>query len=192
MTPIEAAHLARQCYTDPPTYGKVGGSGRAVVYGTAVGFPGSDNIACWLADLDTLAMTIPTLGLVQEGFWRAWNDVALQVMALPTIDVTLGHSEGAALALLCAANLCLVGRPPKQVFAFEPPRISADDTIAKLFAAHVVELHLYRNGNDVVPIVPRLTQNWQHPGPLTQIGIPHLPFPNVEDHYMANVIMGLK
>jgi len=91
---------------------------------------------------------------------------------LPAVDVTLGHSEGAALALLCAAQLCLAGRPPKAVWAFEPPRVSADGTLAALFAAHGVQLTLTQNGEDIVPMVPRLGEAWQHPAPLQRIGHP--------------------
>ncbi|WP_230963679.1 hypothetical protein [Burkholderia territorii] len=44
------------------------------------------------------------------------------------------------------------------MYGFEPPRVSIDDTLAALFAAHGVQLHLYRHGEDIVPLVPRLGQ----------------------------------
>jgi hypothetical protein len=112
-------------------------------------------------------------------------------MALPDVQVTLGHSEGAALAVLFAAELCLAGRPPKAVYAFEPPRVTADGAMAALFARCGVDLVLTQNGNDVVPDVPRLMEPWQHPAALQRIGRAALPFPNVDDHLIAHVVVAL-
>ena len=191
ITPLQAALLAERAYTDAPTFGKADSAGRAVVYGEAVGFPGTDNIACWLADLDAAGDEVDGMGVVHVGFWTAWLEISAQVLALDGVEVLLGHSEGAALALIAAAQLCLAGKPPLAVFAIEPPRVSADDTLAKLFAAHGVQLYLCRNGLDVVTDVPRLTRPWQHPAPLTAIGHASMPVPNIEDHLIGNVIKAL-
>ena len=194
MTPLEAALIAQAVYSAPPVVGVPASAGRATVYGAAqdaLAIPGSDNIACWLADLDALAVTVPGFGRIHQGFWTAWLEIRDAVLDLQGLTTMIGHSEGGALALLCAANLCLISRPPKAVWAFEPPRITTDDALAKLFAAHGVELHLYRNGLDVVPIVPRLLESWQHPAPLIEIGMPCLPFPNVQDHLIQNVVASL-
>jgi hypothetical protein len=190
MTPLEAAKLAQSAYTDAPTYGDHDGAGRVVVYGAAVAFPGTDNICCWLADLDAMAVDVPGFGRVHCGFHDAWEEIAGPVLDLP-VDTLIGHSEGAALAILASAAMCLAGNPPKVVFAFEPPRVTCDDTLARLFHSNGVELHLYRNGLDVVPDVPRMLEDWQHPGPLTLIGHASVPFPNVEDHLMTHVIAAL-
>ena len=108
--------LAEKAYTDAPTYGASSSSGRAVVYyGEAVGFPGTDNIACWLADLDVATVLVPGLGLLHAGFWKAYSLLAPSLKARTDLTVMLGHSEGAALALLHAAVMCLAGRPPKAV-----------------------------------------------------------------------------
>jgi hypothetical protein len=155
-----------------------------------VAFPGSNNVACWLADLDATTVTVDPLGALHAGFWNAWHEIADDVIAQP-VDVAIGHSEGAALAILWAAQLCLAGRPPKEVFAFEPPRVTCDDTLANLFKANGVTLHLFRNGNDVVTQVPRLLEDWQHPGPLTAIGVPIHAFDNIDDHLMPRVIAAL-
>jgi hypothetical protein len=191
MTPLEAALIAQAVYSASPDIGVESTAGRASIYGTAIAFPGSDNIACWLADLDVETIFVPSLGRIHSGFFHAWTEIQTGVTALPTVEITIGHSEGAAIAMLAAANLCLLGRPPRQVFAFEPPRITTDTTMAQLFADNGVDLHLYRNGFDVVPIVPRLLEDWQHPAPLTYIGVPLRPFPNVEDHSMQRVIQSL-
>ena len=191
MMPLEAAKLAQSAYTDAPTIGQAASAARAVVYGASVAFPGTDNLACWLADLDAVAIDVPGFGRLHAGFWGAWREISAQVLALPNIQSTIGHSEGAALAILAAASMRLAGKPPKEVWAFEPPRVSADTTLAQLFHVHGVELHLYRNGLDVVTDVPRLLEDWQHPAPLQLIGHASVPFPNVEDHLIANVIAAL-
>lgn len=193
ITALQAAQLAQRTYTDRPTYGAEDGAGRAVVYGeTVVGFPGSNNVACWLADLDAIAEHVLGMGLVHSGFWSAFQEIAKPLMELRAVDVVLGHSEGAALALIYAAQLCIAGKPPRAVFAFEPPRISADGTIASILKAHGVQLLLTQNGEDVVPMIPRLLENWQHPAPLTKIGKASDPFPNIADHMMGSVIASLE
>lgn len=192
MTPADYALLAARAYSEPPTIGQACSAARAVVFGQGVvGFPGTNNLACWLADLDATAVPVLGLGRLHAGFWRAYELISAPLMALADVQVTLGHSEGAALAILFAAELCLLGRPPKAVYAFEPPRVSADGTLAALFAEHGVDLVLTQNGNDVVPDVPRLIEPWQHPAPLRRIGRAALPFPNVDDHLIAHVVVAL-
>ncbi|WP_133678637.1 lipase family protein [Paludibacterium purpuratum] len=189
MTPRDYAVLAQQAYTTAPSIGNPDSAARAVIFsGGAVGFPGTNNLACWLADLDAEAIDVPDMGRLHTGFWRAFQEIAGPLLALEGVPVTLGHSEGAALALLYAAQLCLAGKPPAAVYAFEPPRVSADGTLAALFKLHGVALYLYRNGEDVVPLVPRITEDWQHPGELMAIGKASVPIPNVEDHFIDRVI----
>lgn len=74
---------------------------------------------------------------------------------------------------------CLAGRRPRAVYGFESPKVSADGIMASLLAAHGVQVNLYRNGEDVVPLVPRLLHAWQHPEPLIEIGSATWPVPNV-------------
>ena len=192
MTPVDYALLAARAYSEPPTFGLPSSAARAVVFGQGVvGFPGTNNMACWLADLDATTVDVLGMGRLHAGFWRAFQQIADPLMALTDVDVTLGHSEGAALAILYAAQLCIAGKPPKQVFAFEPPRVSADGTLAALFATYGVTLTLTQNGNDVVPDVPRLLEPWQHAAPLRRIGSAAFPFPNVDDHLIAHVVVAL-
>lgn len=191
MTPQDYARLAQRAYQLQPQIGAAAGAARAIVEGDAVAFPGSDNLACWLADLDADAMHVEGFGALHRGFWKAFSTISAQLLALPTPAVTVGHSEGAALAILFAAQLCVAGRPPRAVYGFEPPRVSADPTLANLLSAHGVQVSLYRNGQDVVPLVPRLLRPWQHPAPLIEIGRAAWPIPNVEDHKLARVIQAL-
>ncbi len=192
MTPADYALLAARAYTEPPTIGAASSAARAVVFEQGVvGFPGTNNLACWLADLDAFIDDVPGMGRLHAGFWRAFQSISEPLMARIDVQVTLGHSEGAALAILYAAQLCIAGKPPKAVYAFEPPRVSACGTLAALFAARGVALTLTQNGNDVVPEVPRMLAPWQHAAPLQRIGRPALPCPNIDDHLIAHVIVAL-
>ncbi|WP_407059293.1 lipase family protein (plasmid) [Ralstonia syzygii subsp. celebesensis] len=191
MTPRDYAQLAQRAYLVQPQIGAESSAARAIMEGDAVAFPGTNNVACWLADLDARVMQVDGLGALHRGFWGALCSIRVALMALPAPVVTVGHSEGAALAILFAAALCLAGRPPKAVYGFEPPRVSADGTLASVLNTHGVQVSLYRNGEDVVPLVPRLLHDWQHPAPLIKIGRPALPMPNVSDHAIGRVIQAL-
>jgi predicted lipase len=196
MTPKDYAMLAQRAYTNPPQIGVESSSARAIIEvsddGLAVAFPGTNNLACWLADLDIETIYVIGQGLLHAGFYRSLLDIREQLVeAIHDVPVTLvGHSEGAALAILAGAHLCQIKIPPKAIYAFEPPRVSADSALARLFQSSGVELRLYRNGGDVVPLVPRLTHAWQHCADLTQIGSLDL-IPNVEDHMIDKVIAAL-
>lgn len=197
MNPLTYAKLAQKVYSVPPQIGTADSSCRAIVEmtddGVALVFRGSDDTASWLADLDAETVNVHGLGELHNGFYQAWKlnkDMLLNNAA----DVVCGHSLGAALAILHGAIMCLNGKPPKAVFAFEPPRVSVDDMLANLFSAHGVQLFLYRNGADIVTDVPVTlpTLNWQHPAPLIHIGVASLPIPNVQDHMIESVIEAVK
>lgn len=185
------ALLAEKTYSDKPTFGKLDGSARAMVYGNVVAFRGSDNIATWLADLNVDVVKIPGMGFIHEGFWDAFTTIDEPLMQHKGVEVVTGHSLGGALAILYAAMLCLDNRPPKAIYAFEPPRVSSDPTLKTLFLKNGVNVVLTRNGEDVVPMIPRIMRDWQHPGPLMTFGKPAFPFPNVEDHLIGNVVAAI-
>ena len=199
MNPLTYALLAQKAYSAAPQIGQQDTAARAIfeetVDGLAFAFPGTNNVACFLADLDVNVKPIQGLGALHCGFWEAFLQIRqplwdqAQGSGLPVIPC--GHSEGAALALLFAGYLCLFGRPPAAVFAFEPPRVSIDDTLAKLFEANDVPILITRKGEDIVPIVPRILHDWQHPGTVTAIGKAILPIPNVQDHAIEGVIEAL-
>ncbi len=198
MNPLTYALLADAAYSKSPTFGTASSAARAVASttedGLAIGFPGTNDLACWEADLDVRLVETRQLGVVHRGFWESLQSL-WPVLSQQTPVVVYGHSEGAALALLYAAMLCVVGKPPRAVFAFEPPKVSTDFVIGTVLARAGVMLQLYRNGNDLVPLVPvsiRGIAEWQHPGPLTRIGKPLLPLPNVQDHLMEHVITGIR
>jgi hypothetical protein len=196
LNPITYAHLANAAYSTTPDWGDEDGACRVIWENTedgdAFGFPGTNNIATVEADLEIETHSCE-LGRVHKGFWDAVATV-FDEFAPHAPRVLYGHSEGAALALITAARLCLRGTPPKAVFAFEPPRISCDKRISQILHQYGVIMFGYRNGNDIVPTVPRAIPffEWQHPCDLLQIGTPALPIDNVEDHAMDKVIAAVE
>lgn len=185
------AVLAKEAYSTAPTIGSETSAARAIVTdGTIVSFPGTNNVACFLADLEAFTVPVTGYGRVHEGFWNAFNEIKPQLLLLSP-EILVGHSEGADLAILYGAALCLAQKPPKAIFGFEPARVSTDNTLADLFVANNVLVTLTRNGEDVIPMVPRLYEDWQHPASLTSIGTPSEPWPNISDHYIDAVIAAL-
>ncbi|MDR8750792.1 hypothetical protein FEP95_04738 [Burkholderia multivorans] len=192
MTPRDFALLAQEAYSAKPDIGKTDSASRAIVRQTAAGlvvaFPGTDNLDCVAADLDAHPIDVIGIGQVHHGFWKAWGAIAVDVLA--AIDgrpVTLvGHSLGAAIAIMAASAMVVGGNPPAAVYGFEPPRVSTNGSVAAVLAK--VPLNLFKNGNDIVPDLP---PDWQHAGSIQQIGRAALPFPNVTDHAIARVIAAL-
>jgi len=188
MSPYDLALIADEAYHTPPDIGDVNSASRAIIRQTAIGlviaFRGSDNDACWEADIDAFPMDVDGIGKLHRGIWVAWQAMATQVLAaINGKPVTLvGHSLGGALALMCAIQIVISGDAPDAVWGFEPPRISPDRYFGQLLEN--VPITLYRTGNDLVPMVP---PDWYHPVQLTQIGAPFFPFNNLFDHKMENV-----
>jgi hypothetical protein len=185
-TPVAWAQLATRCYSDQPTFGAESSAARACVYaaGQVVGIPGTNNVSCWLADLNFDTVEVGVLGRLHEGFYRAFQAIEHELLELAPTHI-VGHSEGAALALIYAAHLCAAGKPPEVVWAWEPPRVSTDSTLRAFFAKYDTRLILLHHGRDVVPDVPRLFGDWQHPGDLLPFPAAAHDYPNVDDHLLS-------
>jgi hypothetical protein len=189
MTHRDYAILAQEAYSAPPDIGKEDSASRAIVRetdaGLVVAFPGSNNLPCWVADLDAMPMDVAGMGSVHRGFYEAWQAISVDVLA--AIDgrpaILVGHSLGGAIALLAAAAMTVGGNAPLTVYAFEPPRVSYDMTIRVLLRQ--VPLHLYQNGSSPVTDLPL---GGMHPWFLTHIGRPASVIPRISDHFIENVI----
>ncbi|HET8689578.1 MAG TPA: Mbeg1-like protein [Methanosarcina sp.] len=194
MKALQYALLAKAAYSTKPDIGDKNSSARAIISktddGQVISFPGTDNIACWLADLNIDTVNAIGLGNVHEGFWNSFYEIHNELIE-QSPSVLCGHSEGAALSLIYGAMLCFMKKPPKSIYAFEAPRISTDNTMAKLFSDNNVQVFIYQNGKDIVPDIPRLFHKWQHPAPIINVGTPIEPWPNVHDHLIDNVIKSL-
>ncbi|WP_423379161.1 alpha/beta fold hydrolase [Burkholderia sp. LMG 32019] len=192
MTPRDFALLAQEAYSAKPDIGKADSASRAIVRETVAGlvvaFPGTDNLDSVVADLDVHPIDVIGVGQVHHGFWAVWDAIAAPVIAaVADRPVTLvGHSLGAAIAIMAASAMVAAGRVPAAVYGFEPPRVSTNGSVAALLAK--VPLRLYKNGNDIVPDLP---PGWQHAGAIQEIGRPSFPFPNVTDHSIARVVEAL-
>lgn len=192
MTPHDYALLAQEAYTAAPDIGVEASASRAIIRhtddGLCVVFPGTDNWASLVADFDIEPFDVVGVGKVYKGFFDAFEAISLPVMACAAGQpVTLvGHSLGAAMALMCAAYMTVGGNPPKAVYGFEPPRVGVDDGIRTALAS--VPVYLYRNGNDLVTEVP---PGGNHAADVKPIGSAAFPFDNLTDHQIARVIEAL-
>jgi predicted lipase len=192
MTPRDYALLAQESYSAAPDIGVANSASRAIVRhtdaGLVIAFRGTDDLASFAADFDIEPFDVAGVGKVYRGFWDAWDAISLPVLAAAAGQhVTLvGHSLGAAMALMCAAYMTVGGNPPAAVYGFEPPRVCTDMGIQTVLEN--VPIFLFRNGNDVVPDVP---PSGYHAAPLKQIGNAARPFPNLTDHEISRVIAAL-
>ena len=158
------------------------------VYGDVHCFRGSDDIASFLADADCETIPVEGLGKLHKGFYGALAAILPQCLALPRPTAVVGHSLGAAMAIIYAAILAQLGHVVP-VYAFEPPRIAADDTLAHVFRDFAIPFYGTRNGLDIVTQVP---VGLTHPRVLTCIGRPAMPIDNTIDHSMGRVIAALQ
>lgn len=187
MNPIDYAILAKRAYSDSPTVGRADSASRMHVYGDVHVFRGSDDISSWLADFDASVTEVWGLGNVHAGFYGALAAILPACLALPRPKAIAGHSLGAAMAILYAAVLAQQGYVVP-VYAFEPPRLAADDGLRTLLQAKQVPWYACRNGCDVVTQVP---VSMTLPGELTHIGKAVVPFDNATDHSIDRVIQAL-
>jgi pimeloyl-ACP methyl ester carboxylesterase len=190
VTPRDYALLAQEAYTAAPDIGKADSASRAIVRDTAAGlavaFPGSDNLDCWLTDFDIKRLVVPGIGIVHQGFYQAWQAISVEVLA--AIDgkpVTLvGHSLGAAISLMAAADMMQSGIRPAAVYGFEAPRVSPTSCVADILKP--VNPWLCRNGSDPVPDVP---PRWKPGGVVLQIGKRPGIIPDVRDHFLVDSVI---
>ena len=192
MTPRAYALLAQEAYSAKPDIGSAPGPSCAIVRqtpdGLVIAFPGTDSFSDLLTDFDVKPDPVPFLGHVHGGFWDAYASIQDDVIAAASGQevIFVGHSLGAALAIVAAASFVANGNSVKAIWGFAPPRVSPDQCISSVLAK--TPMALYRNGNDAVPAVPPL---WPQSGSMIQIGKAALPFINLKDHALARYINAL-
>jgi triacylglycerol lipase len=191
-SPRDYALIALEAYSAAPDIGVEKSASRAIIRDTPAGlvvaFPGSNNANCWQTDFNALPTTVDGIGSIHRGFWEAWLAIAAPVLeAIGDKPVTfVGHSLGAALAIVAATVMTKAQKPPAAVYGFEPPRVSPDINIRTILANEPVKL--YRNGLDIVTDLPA---NWSQSAELIGIGTPWIPIPNAVDHMLPRVIKAL-
>lgn len=192
MTPLAAALLAQLSYIDAPTIGKSSGAARMHAYSTADGivhaFRGTDDLRSIIADVECQTVDVWGLGELHAGFYGALATILSGCLALPRPAAIVGHSLGAAMAIIYAGILAQLGIVVP-VYAFEPPRLCGDSVLADLFKAVSLPLYATRNADDIVTQVP---VNLALPGTLTRIGRAQYPFDNIADHGIDDVVRSLQ
>lgn len=99
-----------------------------------VSFRGTDDLENWITDLESAILT-PYKNMtgveVGEGFYKEWNDLSTQVLPavynlttqFPSYQIWVtGHSLGAAISILCAAELASEGYEVN-VYNYGLPRV---------------------------------------------------------------------
>lgn len=175
VTPLAAAQLVYSGYWPPNRLTHTVTIDAVTAFTGIVGgdqvllFPGSESLTDWQRDFMSVEMTQdPQLGPVGDGFILGLRDVLS--LALKTLDMTkpitiIGHSLGAARALLAAAELIIQKVDPSllSVFTFGSP-CPGGQKLADILAP--VTITSYRNGSDEVCSVLTNLPSFVHPRPL--------------------------
>lgn len=130
----------------------------------AVAFRGSESVSNWLSDLDAVLTDYPRCSgcKVHKGFYSAEQAVFPQVKyevdrlleKYPDYQVLVtGHSLGAALATLTAADLRLSGIDNIRLFNYGSPRVG-NTAFADYYAAVVEDRNRVTHHKDIVPHTP--------------------------------------
>jgi hypothetical protein len=154
--------------TEPEFFGLVVES--AADNNVLVAIRGTDTLLEWLIDAEFTPRAFqgaPDGGLVEDGFASVYDtltcvstgsDVLSLVKQLPAgTKVTIaGHSLGAAVATLLAADIgANVPGVDLTLYTYAPPRVG-DATFVKFFGAHVLVNFRIVNRPDIVPRLPPL------------------------------------
>ena len=159
------------------TQGYVGyTSSQSTIY---VVFRGSESIKNWISNIDVITTSYPLCDgcHVHKGFYNAQQgaigDVISQVKALkeqfPSYSVMVtGHSLGAALATLTAADLQNSGIGPIRMYNFGSPRVG-DTDFSNWFSSYISDHNRITHHKDIVvhsPMHERFTHidgEWYEP-----------------------------
>jgi predicted lipase len=158
-------------------------------------FRGSDTPQDWKTNLTFWKKTIPydntkTKIRVHTGFLNAYKQSEVRERILESITDSTnyirisGHSQGAALAVLCAVDV-QYNFPDKDIetVLFGCPRIG-NKAFALSYNKRVDKTVRVENGNDIVTKLPFAVLGYRHAGAKMHIGTPRLPLVfRAHDHY---------
>ncbi len=158
-------------------------------------FRGSDSPVDWKANLAFWRKSIPYDSMepkirVHAGFLNDYKsrDVRDRILEEVSEDIHFikitGHSLGAALAVLCAADL-QYNRPDAdiEVIVFGCPRVG-NKAFAQDYNKRVDKTVRVENGNDIVTKVPPALFGFRHVGAKLHVGAPRLLLAGrIADHY---------
>jgi hypothetical protein len=205
ITDLDAVNFCAATYSSPAQFDTVysGVSDDDVWCGVktlsdccVVAFRGSSDFLDWQRDLDSVMITDPDLGGVEQGFMQGMREVSNQlanIISAKPLCIT-GHSLGAARALIFAGLLEVAGAKPEKVVTFGSPKPGAE----KLkFILSGVAINSYRNRHDPVTNCPidLLGLPYVHPRDLIAVDAPPPqpdPWGFLADHHISLYIQAMK
>ncbi len=158
-------------------------------------FRGSDSHQDWKTNFAFQKKKIPYGNTaskirVHTGFIDAYKSPAVRdtihdIMSDEICQVKIcGHSQGAALAILCGVDL-EYNFPDRdyEVMLFGAPRVG-NNAFRKSYNKRVFKTLRIENGNDIVTKIPFICMGYRHVGMRIHIGRPRLPgVLSALDHY---------
>ncbi|KAH8694051.1 mono and diacylglycerol lipase precursor [Talaromyces proteolyticus] len=172
--------------TDTSGFVALDKANRAII----LSFRGSYSVRNWISDID-FPFVDPDLCdgcLAEFGFWSSWELVRDPVSAVinetlsiyPGYElVVVGHSLGAAVATLAAADLRSRGHISTALYAFAAPRV-ANPALAKHITTQGNN-YRFTHTNDPVPKLPLLGMGYVHVSPEYYITSPNNATVSTED-----------
>lgn len=156
---------------------KVGGYGFIGVHEPnktiVVAFRGSTDIQNYIIDLESVIFT-PYKNYsgieVGLGFYTEWNDLLPDVIPVvedlveqyPDYEIWVtGHSLGAAISILCAAELAQEGFQNISVYNYGLPRVG-NQAFSQFYSGLVPNTYRIVNGHDIVPHLPFYSMGFYH------------------------------
>ena len=150
-------------------------------------FRGTDEPKDALRDMRILPWWARGIGWCPAGFYKASRRLVNKVTSVcleQDIDHTqielTGHSLGGAVALIVGALMTRDEIPPRQIVTFGAPRCG------RLKILDTIPVSQYRNGKDIVPLVPPLMRRHND---LIKIGSENS---RIKDHFVINYVKATK
>lgn len=178
ISPSKLPHLSSHVCTNVQSTTITDASGFVALDSTTkaivITFRGSYSVRNWITDA-TFTFTDPKLCdgcLAELGFWSSW--VVVRDSIIETLNhtvsehpdyevVVVGHSLGAAVATLAAADIRTKGHPSAKLYAYASPRV-ANPALAKHITAQDGN-YRFSHIDDPVPKLPLLTMGYVHVSP---------------------------
>ena len=177
----ELSQLCARCYQEA-TFEEA--NIEVLVQDNVFAFRGTDEPLDALRDIRIFPLWTRELGFCPAGFLKASKRLVNKVTSVcleQDIDhkniVLTGHSLGGAVAMILGALMTRDEIPPKEIVTFGAPRCG------RLKILDGVPVTQYRNGKDVVPLVPPLMRRHDK---LLELGRPGSSW--IKDHYVINYV----
>ena len=183
IAPLIAAQIARDAYTKDPTW-SVGAFDAVMMWyagNPVIAIRGTTtNPETWLADAIAIPVHHHGIGWCDAGFLECalalWPKMNQGMLSACTV---IGHSLGGAAAVLISALAAAERCAPPALITFGAPR-AGSWKVKRLLSG--IQVAMYRNGDDPVPLLPWLPFFYMHPRKLIQVG--KATWNPIDDHYI--------